>query len=56
LDYHELLERSDEWIENLEELVGNAIQWQNGVRGLVQLIIALHLSLLLKDREAFRAA
>jgi uridine kinase len=56
LDYHELLERSDEWIENLEELVGNAIQWQNGVRGLVQLIIALHLSLLLKDREAIRAA
>ena len=56
LDYDELLQHSDEWILNLEELVGGQIEWQKGVRGLVQLIIALNLSLLFQDRQAIHAA
>ncbi len=51
----ELLDRlAYDMIPNLEELIDNKIDWQEGLRGFVQLIILLVLNDLMKDKEELR--
>lgn len=51
VDFTELLHSADELVINLDELVGKEVLWENGFRGLVQLVVALNLSMLFTDRN-----
>jgi uridine kinase len=52
VDFSALLRGADELVVNLDELVGKDVIWENGFRGLVQLVVALNLSMLFSDRKA----